>query len=134
MRHRKAGKTLNIGPEQRKALVRNLLTSLIESERIQTTDVRCKMLKREFDRLVTIGKKGTVAARRLALTKVFKRSAVTKLFDELAPRYANRNGGYCRVFKLGERKGDAAKVGIISLIPAEEAAAPAEEKNEKAEE
>jgi large subunit ribosomal protein L17 len=128
--HRYAGKILNINPSHRKALVRNLLTSLIEHERIQTTDVRCKMLKREFDRLVTLGKKGTVAARRQALKKVFKRSAVQKLFDELTPRYVDRPGGYSRIFKLGQRKGDGAHVSIIALIGSEGPVAKVAEKTE----
>ncbi|MBM4370311.1 MAG: 50S ribosomal protein L17 [Deltaproteobacteria bacterium] len=121
MRHRKAGKTLNMGPAQRRAMIRNMLTSLIEHEEIQTTDTRCKILKREFDRLVTLGKKGSLHARRLAATKVFGKDAVKKLFDELAPRYLGRPGGYSRIYKLGERRGDGAPVSLIRLIPAGEA-------------
>ncbi len=121
MRHRKFGKRLNMGVAHRKAMIRNMLTALIEHEEIQTTDTRCKMLKREFDRLVTLGKKGTVHARRLAATKVFGREAVLKLFDELAPRYDGRPGGYSRIYKLGPRRGDGAPVSLIRLIPDDEA-------------
>ena len=121
MRHRKSGKRLNMGPAHRKAMIRNMLTALIEHEEIQTTDTRCKVLKRDFDRLVTLGKKGTVHARRLAATKVFGRDAVKKLFDELAPRYQDRPGGYSRIYKIGQRRGDGAPVSLIRLIPDGEA-------------
>lgn len=106
-----------MGPAHRKAMIRNMLTALIEHEEIQTTDTRCKVLKRDFDRLVTLGKKGTVHARRLAATKVFGRDAVKKLFDELAPRYQDRPGGYSRIYKIGQRRGDGAPVSLIRLIP-----------------
>ena len=121
MRHRKFGKRLNMGVAHRKAMIRNMLTALIEHEEIQTTDTRCKILKRDFDRLVTLGKKGTVHARRLAATKLFGRDAVQKLFDELAPRYDGRAGGYSRIYKLGPRRGDGAPVSLIRLIPDDEA-------------
>jgi large subunit ribosomal protein L17 len=110
-----------MGPAQRRAMFRNMLTALIEHEEIQTTDVRCKILKREFDRLVTLGKKGSLHARRLAATKLFGKDAVRKLFDELAPRYAGRAGGYSRIYKMGERRGDGAPVSLIRLIPEGEA-------------
>jgi len=117
MRHRKFGKRLNMGPAHRKAMIRNMLTALIEHEEIQTTDTRCKVLKREFDRLVTLGKKDSMHARRLAATKVFGKDAVHKLFDELAPRYKDRPGGYSRIYKIGQRRGDGAPVSLIRLIP-----------------
>jgi large subunit ribosomal protein L17 len=121
MRHRKFGKRLNMGPAHRKAMIRNMLTSLIEHEEIQTTDTRCKILKREFDRLVTLGKKDSVHARRLAATKVFGKDAVQKLFNELAPRYQGRPGGYSRIYKIGQRRGDGAPVSLIRLLPEGEA-------------
>ncbi len=121
MRHRKFGKRLNMGPAHRKAMIRNMLTALIEHEEIQTTDTRCKILKREFDRLVTLGKKDSVHARRLAATKVFGKDAVQKLFNELAPRYQGRPGGYSRIYKIGQRRGDGAPVSLIRLIPDGEA-------------
>ncbi len=117
MRHRKSGKRLNMGPAHRKAMIRNMLTALIEHEEIQTTDTRCKVLKRSFDRLVTLGKKGTIHARRQAAAKVFGPDAVQKLFDELAPRYKDRPGGYTRTYKIGQRRGDGAPVSLIRLIP-----------------
>jgi len=121
MRHRKFGKRLNMGPAHRKAMIRNMLTALIEHEEIQTTDTRCKVLKREFDRLVTLGKKDSVHARRLAAGKVFGKDAVQKLFNELAPRYLERPGGYSRIYKIGQRRGDGAPVSLIRLIPEGEA-------------
>ncbi len=127
MRHRKSGKKLNMGNAHRKAVIRNMLTSLIENEEIQTTDTRCKVLKREFDKLITLSKKGTVHARRQAAGKVFKPEAVQKLFDELGPRYEGRPGGYSRIFKLGQRRGDGAPVSIIRLLPEGEVVEPKQE-------
>ncbi|MFH1529768.1 MAG: 50S ribosomal protein L17 [Pseudomonadota bacterium] len=121
MRHRKFGKRLNMGPAHRKAMIRNMLTALIEHEEIQTTDTRCKILKREFDRLVTLGRKDSVHARRLAAGKVFGKDAVQKLFNELAPRFQGRPGGYSRIYKIGQRRGDGAPVSLIRLIPEGEA-------------
>ena len=121
MRHRKSGKRLNMNPAHRKAMIRNMLTALIEHEEIQTTDTRCKMLKRDFDRLVTLGKKDSVHARRLASAKLFGKDAVHKLFTELAPRYKDRPGGYSRIYKIGQRRGDGAPISLIRLIPEGEA-------------
>jgi large subunit ribosomal protein L17 len=120
MRHRKQGKKLNMKNAHRKAVIRNMLTSLIEHEQIQTTAVRCKLLKREMDKLVTLGKKGTLHARRTAAGRLFTPESVQKLFNELAPRYEGRHGGYTRVYRLGQRRGDGAHVGIIQLLRADE--------------
>jgi len=116
MRHRVAGKKLNRSPSHRKALFRNLVTALLQHEAVRTTDAKAKELKRWGDRLITLGKQGTLHARRRAAAVVMSRTVVKKLFDELGPRYQARQGGYTRVVKLGVRAGDAAPVSIVELV------------------
>jgi large subunit ribosomal protein L17 len=125
MRHRKPLKKLSRSPAHRRALIRNLLTSLITHGAIETTQTRCKVLKREVDKLITLGKKGSVHARRIAATRLFGKDAVGKLFDEIAPRYEDRHGGYSRILLLGPRLGDAAERAMIQLLPADEQAGSA---------
>src|SRR4029453_7408014 len=108
MRHRVAGKKLGRSPAHRRALLRNLVTELLEREAVRTTDAKAKELKRWGDRMITLGKTGTLAARRRAGGTLQQPGVVQKLFDELAKRYAARPGGYTRVTKLGTRPGDAA--------------------------
>lgn len=115
MRHRVAGRKLNRSPAHRRALLRNLVTALLEHERIRTTDPKAKELRRIADRVITLGKRGSLHARRRAAAYVQKRSVVKKLFDEVAPRFANRPGGYTRVIKIGPRLGDAADESIVEL-------------------
>jgi large subunit ribosomal protein L17 len=117
----------------RKSLLRNLLTSLVDHERLETTHVRCKVLKREFDKLVTTAKKGTLHHKRLVASVLFRKDMVTKLFEELAPRYADRHGGYSRIIPRGRRRGDAAEVSIIELLGSEAKTAAAAAPKEKAE-
>ena len=124
MRHRKATKKLGRGGAHRVAMIRNLLTSLVEHEELETTHTRCKMLKREVDKLITIGKKGTVHHRRIVARTLFRRDLVNKLFDVIAPRYDDRPGGYSRIMPLGFRRGDGAAVSIIQLIPEGEKVTP----------
>jgi len=109
---RKLGRT----SEQRRALIRNLATSVLEHGRITTTYEKAKEAQRAAERMITLGKKGTLAARRQALSYLFSEDVVTKLFSEIAPRYADRNGGYTRVLKLGPRKGDGAEEAICELV------------------
>jgi large subunit ribosomal protein L17 len=116
MRHRVAGVKLNRSPAHRRALFRNLVTALLQHEAVRTTDAKAKELRRWGDRMITLGKQGTLHARRRAASLIIGRSVVTKLFDELAPRYQSRNGGYTRVVKLGERAGDAAAVSLVELV------------------
>jgi large subunit ribosomal protein L17 len=116
MRHRVAGKKLNRTPAHRRALFRNLVTALLTHEAVRTTDAKAKELRRWGDRLITLGKQGTLHARRRAAALVHGRSIVKKLFDELAPRYRARQGGYTRVVKLGVRAGDAAPLSIVELV------------------
>jgi large subunit ribosomal protein L17 len=126
MRHRVAGVKLGRTPAHRRSLFRNLVTALLEHEAVRTTDVKAKEVRRWADRLITLGKRGTLHARRRAAMIVRRRHVVKKLFDELAPRYRARNGGYTRVVKLGQRVGDAALMSLVELVDrrgAEEASA-----------
>ena len=116
MRHRVAGVKLNRTTAHRRALFRNLVTALIERGAIRTTDAKAKELRRWADRMITLGKRGTLAARRRAGSIIARRSVLRKLFDEVAPRYAGRAGGYTRVVKLGTRPGDAAPVSMVQLV------------------
>ena len=116
MRHRVAGVKLNRSPAHRRALFRNLVTALLEHDTVRTTDAKAKELKRWGDRMITLGKQGTLHARRRAAALVHGRSIVKKLFDELAPRYETRQGGYTRVVKLGVRAGDAAPISVVELV------------------
>ncbi|HXC49947.1 MAG TPA: 50S ribosomal protein L17 [Candidatus Limnocylindrales bacterium] len=115
MRHRNSGRKLSRNSSHRHALMRNMVTSLIEHGSIRTTDAKAKELRRWADRMVTLGKAGTVAARRRARAFVQTDAAVSKLFAEVAPRFANRAGGYTRIIKIGQRMGDAAPISIIEF-------------------
>src|SRR5438093_5593704 len=103
MRHLKAGRKLNRTSAHRKALFRNLVTSLIEHEQVRTTDAKAKELRRIADRMITLGKRGSLHARRRALSYIRDRDVVKKLFDDVAARFRERPGGYTRVVKLGHR-------------------------------
>ena len=116
MRHRVAGVKLNRSPAHRRALFRNLVTALLQHEAVRTTDAKAKELKRWGDRMITLGKQGTLHARRRAASLIHGHAVVKKLFDELAPRYQARQGGYTRVVKLGVRVGDAAPVSMVELV------------------
>jgi large subunit ribosomal protein L17 len=132
MRHLKAGRKLNRTAAHRKALFRNMVTSLIEHEHVRTTDAKAKELRRIADRMITLGKRGTLHARRQALSYIRSRTVVQKLFDEVASRFRERPGGYTRVTKLGHRHGDAAAMSVIELTDrGETAKAEAERKRER---
>ena len=115
MRHQNQGRKLNRTSAHRKALFRNLVLSLIRHERIRTTDAKAKELRRFADRMVTLGKRGDLSARRLAFDFIRSRDAVKKLFDEIAPRFKDRAGGYTRVIKFGFRRGDAAPISVVEF-------------------
>src|SRR5271167_4124900 len=115
MRHLNQGRKLNRTGAHRKALFRNLVLALIRSGRITTTDAKAKELRRFADRMVTLGKRGDLSARRRAFSFIQSRDAVKKLFDEIAPRFKERPGGYTRVVKFGVRRGDAAPLSIIEF-------------------
>ncbi|MDD6762949.1 MAG: 50S ribosomal protein L17 [Clostridiales bacterium] len=107
---------LGMPTDQRKALLRNQVTSFLENGKITTTVTRAKETRSMAEKMITLGKKGTLAARRQALAFITKEDVVTKLFSEIAPKYADRNGGYTRIYKLGERRGDAAQMAILELV------------------
>ena len=122
MRHLKDGRKLNRTAAHRKALMRNLVKALLQREQIRTTDAKAKELRRWADRIVTLGKRNTVHARRLAFAYLGSRKLVQHLFDEVAPRFQGRAGGYTRVLKLGTRRGDAAPISIVELTERREKA------------
>ena len=116
MRHGNGYRKLNRTHEHRKAMFANMAASLIEHEQIKTTLPKAKELRRIIDKLITLGKRGDLHARRQALASIKQEPAVKKLFDTLGPRYAERNGGYSRVLKAGFRHGDMAPMAIIELV------------------
>lgn len=116
MRHRKKGRNLSRSPSHRRALLRNLATSLFRHERIRTTTARARELRPYAERLVTLARRGDLHARRQAARRIADREVLGKLFDEIGPRYADRPGGYTRILKLGPRKGDAADMALIELV------------------
>lgn len=122
MRHLKQGRKLGRTAAHRKALIRNLVRALIQREQIRTTDAKAKELRRWADRMVTLGKRGTLHARRQAFAVLGSRKLVQRLFDEVAPRFQNRAGGYTRVLKLGLRKGDAAPLSVVEFTVRKEKA------------
>ncbi len=119
MRHLRAGKKFNRSASHRWALLRNLVTSLLRHERIQTTDPKAKELRRWADWMIGLGKQGTLHARRQALAVIQDEDVVHKLFDTLAARFKDRPGGYSRVVKVGWRHGDHAAISMIELMPAD---------------
>jgi large subunit ribosomal protein L17 len=118
MRHRVHARKLGRDPSHRKAMYRNLVTSLLEHERVETTDAKAKEVRRLADRMITLGKKGDLAARRRALSVIRERDVTAKVFGELAERFRNRPGGYTRVLKSRVRVGDAAAMSIVELVEA----------------
>jgi large subunit ribosomal protein L17 len=126
MRHRVAGRRLNRSMGHRTALRRTLVTELFRHEQIRTTEAKAKAIRGQAEKLITLAKRGLVAeqtapekgvhARRVAAGRLNDPEVVTKLFNELGPRYADRPGGYTRVIKLGARRGDAAKMAVIELV------------------
>ena len=134
MRHGSALRKLNRTSSHRLAMLRNMTVSLLRHEEITTTLPKAKELRRVVEPMITLGKKPSLANRRLAFNRLRDRAIVEKLFDDLGPRYAKRNGGYLRILKSGFRKGDNAPLALVTLMDRVEQAAtpPAEEKkNEK---
>ena len=109
---RKLGRT----SDQRKAMLRQMTTDLLEKGKIETTFYRAKEVQPVVEKMITLGKKNTLASRRQAMAFVTKEAVVAKLFSEIAPEYANRNGGYTRIVKIGPRRGDCAEMAIIELV------------------
>jgi large subunit ribosomal protein L17 len=121
MRHGNDHRRLGRNASHRKAMLRNLVTSLLEHEEIRTTDAKAKELRRIADRMITLGKKGDLSARRRALRTLRSREIATKVFGPLAARFRDRQGGYTRILKIGRRPGDNAEISLIQLLPDEAA-------------
>ena len=125
MRHLKSGRQLSRNSSHRWALMRNLITALLREEKIQTTNPKAKELRRWVERVITLGKRGDLHARRQAAAIVQDKTVVQKLFDTIGPRFKERPGGYTRIIKLGVRHGDAAQMALIELVGNESAGAAA---------
>jgi large subunit ribosomal protein L17 len=119
MRHRRAGWKLGRNTSHRRALLRNLVTSLIVEERIETTITKAKAMRPHVEKMITLGKRGDVAARRLAASYLMTRESVDKLFDSISPRYGDRAGGYLRIIHSGFRKGDGGEKAFVELLGSE---------------
>jgi large subunit ribosomal protein L17 len=119
MRHRNAGYKLGRNTSHRRALLRNLVTSIVLEDRVETTITKAKAARPHVEKLITLGKKGDLHARRQALAYLQTREAVTRLFETVAPRYGDRNGGYLRIVRTGFQRGDGAEKAFIELLGAE---------------
>ena len=116
----------------RNAMLRGMVTLLLENGQVETTLTRAKEVRSMAEKMITLGKKNTLASRRAAMAYITKEDVVTKVFNELAPLYAERNGGYTQIFKLGPRRGDGAEMAIVRLIDYVKPEAKAEKKEKKA--
>lgn len=116
MRHSKSGRRLGRTTSHRIAMFRNMVTSLLNHERIITTDAKAKEIRIVAEKMITLGKRGDLHAQRLAAAYIREKAVVTKLFATIAPRYKERQGGYTRIIKLGKRLGDAASLSVIELV------------------
>jgi large subunit ribosomal protein L17 len=116
MRHLKKGRSLHRSSSHRKAMLRNLAVSILVHERVRTTEAKAKEVRRLVERIITWGKRGDLHARRLTARQVRSRTVVKRIFDDLAPRYSNRPGGYTRILKAGFRHGDNAPMVIMELV------------------
>jgi len=135
MRHQKNSRRLGRITSHRKAMFRNMATSLLDKSRIETTEIKAKELRHYVERMITLGKRGNLHARRQALAFLRSEDVVSKVFGEYAERFKDRPGGYTRIMKLGTRAGDNARMAIIELLgdkePKEKASKPAEDKDKK---
>ena len=117
MRHRNAGYKLGRNPSHRRALLRNLVTSILLEDRVQTTVAKAKAARPHVEKLITLAKRGDLHARRLALSALGQdKFTVYKLFEEIAPRYTERSGGYTRILKLGPRRSDSTEMVLLELV------------------
>ncbi len=116
MRHLKAGKRLGVTTSHRKAMMRNLVTSLLEHGEIKTTITRAKEMRKYFDKMIGLGKRNNLHARRQAISFIKSKEVVNKLFEEYGPLYSERNGGYTRIYKIGRRLGDNAQMALIQMV------------------
>lgn len=132
MRHRKSGRKLNRTSSHRMAMLRNMVTDFLDKERIVTTVPKAKELRSFAEKMITLGKRENLHARRKALSVIRRKTVVHKLFDDLGPRYADRPGGYTRIIRLGTvRKGDATEMAILELVESEMSSEPKAEKPKK---
>lgn len=131
MRHQVAGRKLGRTSSHRSAMFRNMLTSLFEHEKIETTDAKAKELRKIAEKMISLGKKGDLHSRRQILRVIDNKKVVKNLFDKIAPRYQGRNGGYTRIFKVGRRRGDNAPLSIIELVPEEKVEKPKKRSSKK---
>ncbi len=120
MRHKVAGYKLGRTTSHRRAMLRNMVTSIIMEERIETTVIKAKAVRPSVEKMITLGKKGDLAARRQAASYLMTPEAVTKLFDTVAPRFGDRKGGYTRIVRISWRKGDGAEKAFIELLGSEQ--------------
>lgn len=120
MRHRKAGRQLGRNSSHRKALLRSLITSFLAHGKIETTEAKAKEFRPLAERMITLGKRGEVNARRLVLKYVRDRQVISKLFNEISPRFSTRNGGYTRIIKTRQRFGDSAPMAVVELVEQKE--------------
>lgn len=116
MRHKKAKYKLGVNSSHREAMLRNMVTSLLQHESITTTDAKAKAVRSLADKMITLGKRGDLHARRQALRVIRSKKVARKVFEEIAPRFADREGGYTRVIKKGFRQGDGADVSVVELV------------------
>lgn len=119
MRHNNTGRRLGRKTSHREAMFRNMVTSLLNHEKITTTDAKAKEIRSVAEKMITLGKRGDLHAMRLAASYIREKSVVTKLFASIAPRYKDRSGGYTRIIKLGIRQGDTAPISLIELVEEE---------------
>ncbi|MEW6674659.1 MAG: 50S ribosomal protein L17 [Nitrospirota bacterium] len=131
MRHRVAGRLFGRPANQRKALLRGLVASLFEHERIETTIARAKEVRRIAERIITLGIKGDLHAKRLALSYIPNRAVVSKLFSEIAPRLSGRNGGYLRIVQTRNRVKDSSPLAVLEFVDYEDVRKPKETKSKK---
>ena len=120
MRHRKAGNPLGRNSSHRRALLRNMVTSLFKYEQIETTDAKAKALRPVAEKMITLAKRGDLHARRQALAYIKEKDVTHRLFDDLKDRYLDKQGGYVRIIKKGVRKGDGASISVVQLLPLDE--------------
>jgi len=132
MRHNNAGRRLGRKTSHREAMFRNMVTSLLNHEKITTTDAKAKEIRSVAEKMITLGKRGDLHAMRLAASYIREKSVVTKLFSTIAPRYKDRSGGYTRIIKLGIRQGDTAPISLIELVEEEMAPKKVKQKPVKA--
>ena len=120
MRHRKRGRKLGRNSSHRKAMLRNMVTSLFKYEQLETTDAKAKELKPVAEKMITLAKRGVLHARRQALSYIKDKAITHSLFEKIKDRFLDRQGGYFRIIKKGNRKGDCAPISILQLLPADE--------------